>query len=76
MVKLLIDRSADLTIGNPDGNTVLNLAAWKGHKDVVKLLLNKAADPHALNNDGRNPLSYASWYGHRDVAKLLNQTPK
>ena len=52
MVKLLLDKHADLSVGNNDGITSLNMAFYQGYKEVVKLLLDKHADPSVGNNDG------------------------
>ena len=38
VVKMLLDKGADVNAANKNGSTALMWAAWKGHADVVKLL--------------------------------------
>ncbi|KAF4485947.1 Ankyrin-1 [Colletotrichum fructicola Nara gc5] len=71
VVKLLLDKGADITVPNSDGWTPLNTASDNGHLDVVKLLLAKGADITVPNSDGWTPLNAASDSGHLEVVKLL-----
>ncbi|GAA6019537.1 hypothetical protein JCM8202_001847 [Rhodotorula sphaerocarpa] len=48
---------ANLT--NSSGDTLIMLAAYHGHADVVKLLLKHGADPNRLNDRQQSPLSGA-----------------
>ena len=43
VVKLLLEKSADVTVANNGGWTPLNSAASNGHNEMVKLLLEKGA---------------------------------
>ena len=43
MVKLLLEKGAELETKDNDGRTPLSWAAEKGHEAVVKLLLEKGA---------------------------------
>lgn len=54
-----------------DGNTLLSVAARKGHKDLVKLLLAKDARISIRNSDGKTPLAYAAQNGYKEIVKLL-----
>ena len=47
VVKLLLDKGADISVAHADGWTPLNAAATRGHLEVVKLLLDKGADYNA-----------------------------
>ena len=44
VVKLLVEKGADLESKDRDGQTPLSLAAMNGHEAVVKLLVEKGAD--------------------------------
>ncbi len=44
MVRLLLDRGADVNVIYPDGSTALHAAARQGYKGIVQLLLEKGAD--------------------------------
>lgn len=50
LVRLLIDRGAELNAPSPNGTTPLMMAAQYGSEDSVKLLLERGADPK-LRND-------------------------
>ena len=57
MVKLLLEKGAELETKDKDSRTPLLLAAGKGQEAVVKLLLEKGAELETKDNNGRMPLS-------------------
>jgi hypothetical protein len=59
VVKLLLEKGAELEAKDKDGRTPLLWAAKNGHEAVVKLLLENGAEPEAKDKRGRTPLSYA-----------------
>ncbi len=65
MVKLLIEKGADLKNINTCGDTPLHVAvqnSWFYQFDIVNLLIEKGADVHLENKQGKTPLSMAqSW---------------
>jgi ankyrin repeat protein len=71
VVKLLLDRNADVDSSDAYGRTPLSWAAANGHEAVVKLLLDKS----------NSPLSYAAENGHEvgvswfDLQNLLGFLP-
>jgi len=71
IVKLLLEKGADVTVGNREGWTPLNSASDSGHVEVVKLLLEKGADITVATERGWTPLNSASSNGHVEVVKLL-----
>jgi ankyrin repeat protein len=71
VVKLLIDRGADMCMLSRDGWTPLNSAASKGHIEVVKFLLERGADMSLPSSDGWTPLQSAASEGHFEVVQLL-----
>ncbi len=60
---------ADLT--DASGNTLLMLAAYHGHPDVVSGLAERGADVNRLNDRGQSPLAGAVFKGEDDVVTTL-----
>ncbi len=63
IVKLLVEKGADVNAKDNDGQTVLHRAAYERNLDVVKWLVEeKGADVNAKDNNGKTPvnLSYGS----------------
>ncbi|KAK1991098.1 putative histone-lysine N-methyltransferase, H3 lysine-9 specific, partial [Colletotrichum falcatum] len=56
VVKLLVDKGADVTVSNENGWTPLNAASSNGYLEVVKLLVDKGADITVPNDNGWTPL--------------------
>ncbi|MBP7937147.1 MAG: aldo/keto reductase [Phycisphaerae bacterium] len=52
----LIEKGADVSIANNDGNTALHLASFFAHLDVVELLLKHGAPVRVQNGRGETPL--------------------
>jgi len=71
VVKLLLEKGAELEAKDWGGRTPLSHAAEKRHEAVVKLLLEKGAELEAKDNNGRTPLLYAAENGNEAVMKLL-----
>lgn len=74
VVKLLIEKGANINQSDNGGGTALIYATWKGNKDVVAYLLEKGADCNAKTRDGRSPLSVAEKYKQPEVLRLLKTT--
>merc|ERR1740129_2305861 len=64
VVRLLLDRSADVNFLTLTGNTALQAACENGHESVVKVLLDCTANVHTGPHD-------SSMYRHPPVAQLL-----
>jgi ankyrin repeat protein len=73
VVKLLMERGANINATGYAGSTALYLAAGGGHEEVVALLLNKGAHANSRDNDGRTPLMRACGWGDLGVVKVLVQ---
>lgn len=56
---------------DPQGNTVLMLAAYHGHPDTLQMLLDRGADPDRLNDRGQSPVAGALFKGEHEVVRLL-----
>ena len=71
VVKLLLEKGADLEAKDDYGRTLLWWAAEYGYEVVVKLLLEKGADLETKDNHDQTPLWWAAQHGHEAVVKLL-----
>jgi len=68
VVKLLLDKGADVNAQDSAGETALWYAASKGHTDIVRLLLDRGAGVNVKNYLHRTALVLAV---NADIAKLL-----
>lgn len=71
IVKLLLQRSADLAAIDSDKKTPLHLAAEMGNTQVMSLLLEARAAPDAATPLGETPLSLAVSAGPLEPVKML-----
>jgi uncharacterized protein len=73
IVKLLLDHSAYIDAGSPNGSTPLMMAAAAGHDSTIKLLLDEGADMTIKNQLGMNVIDIAKRYNQRDIAEGLSK---
>lgn len=71
VVKLLVEKGADIEAKDRDGQTPLSWAAVAGHRTVVELLVEKGADIKVKNNFGQTPFSRAAENGQEAIVELL-----
>ena len=71
VVKLLLEKGAELETKSSSNLTPLLQAAENGHEAVVKLLLEKGAELETKDFSSQTPLSRAVENGHEAVVKLL-----
>src|SRR5436189_246528 len=71
VVKLLLEKGAELESKNRYGQTPLSCAAKNGHETVMKILLEMRAELESIDYDGRTPLSRAAKMGNKTMVKLL-----
>ena len=71
LVRLLVERGADLTIQDDDGETALHYAAKKGCKATTELLLAYGADISAINREGQTALHHAAHFSAEITEVLL-----
>ncbi|EKX52459.1 hypothetical protein GUITHDRAFT_47785, partial [Guillardia theta CCMP2712] len=55
------------------GNTLLNIAAQNGHKNIIKALLRRGANINTQNHKGNTPLHFCFTYGFTDLGNYLVQ---
>ena len=73
LVRLLLDRGADIDAASPNGTTPLMMAAQYGSDESVKLLLQRGADLSKHNQRGMGPVDFARLSGREPVVRLLEQ---
>ncbi|KAJ4855513.1 ankyrin repeats (3 copies) domain-containing protein [Trichoderma breve] len=71
IVKLLVEKGADLEAEDNNDRTPLSWAAEKGYEAIVKLLVENGADIKARDRYRQTPLSWAAEEGHEAIVKLL-----
>ena len=71
VVKLLIEKGAEVNRTGKAGVTALITASHKGRGEVVKLLIEKGAEVDLPDETGRTALMVATIHGHGEVVKLL-----
>jgi uncharacterized protein len=71
IVKILLDHSAYIDAGSPNGTTPLMMAARGGHLSTCKLLLDEGADLRIKNQIGMTAADFAAKYNEKDVAEGL-----
>ncbi|KAJ5514956.1 NACHT nucleoside triphosphatase [Penicillium fimorum] len=71
IVKLLLDKGADVNAQGGEYGNALQGASQRGHQEIIKLLLDKGADVNAQGGFYGNALQGASHGGHQEIIKLL-----
>jgi ankyrin repeat protein len=73
VLRLLVEKGADVNICDTDGDTQLHVAARMGHGDVVSILLSGDVDIVKKGKGGSTALVMASEAGHTGVVWQLLQ---
>jgi ankyrin repeat protein len=71
VVRELLDRGADHTIGDADSSQPIHLAAVGGHTEVIDLLIARGDNVNAIDNNGTTPLLFAISYRQPETAGWL-----
>ena len=73
LVKVLMERKADLDLQNFEGATALIFAAGNAERECVRLLLEGKANADLRHKDGRTALQTAQGNRHSKTAELILQ---
>lgn len=66
-----LDGGLPPNLSDPDGNSLLMLAAYHGRPETVRLLLARGADPDRLNARGQSIIAGAMFKGEDEVVRAL-----
>jgi ankyrin repeat protein len=76
LVRVLLERGADVNRGNDYGWTILHQAGYGNNRALAEVALTAGADAAAsARGDGGTPVVVALFWGHRDVVDLLGDAP-
>lgn len=70
LVRLLIQRGADVNAAGSDGRTALHTAAAGGHQDVIHILVEHGANVDTADSDGWTAVLFAASSGRCHVGAL------
>ncbi|KAF9653595.1 ankyrin [Thelephora ganbajun] len=68
-----IDAGLPANLTNAQGNTLLMLAAYSGHVNLVEELIARGGDVDALNDNLQSPIAGAVFKDYDDVVHVLAQ---
>ncbi|HET9651526.1 MAG TPA: HEAT repeat domain-containing protein [Usitatibacter sp.] len=72
IVKLLLERGADVKGADGNGNTAISEAAGKGcDRELIRTLIKAGADINATNVSGLTPFEIGLWSGHDGLEELI-----
>ncbi|KAF5874813.1 putative nb-arc and ankyrin domain protein [Botrytis fragariae] len=71
MVKVLLEKGAEVNYRGFDNNTPLTFAVHRKHGEIAKLLLEEGAEVNIKTGSDNTPLMEASLAGSLDIVKLL-----
>ena len=66
-----LDAGVPANLTNDKGDTLLILAAYRGHVDTVAALLERGADHSRINDRGQSPLAAAVFKQSADAVRAL-----
>lgn len=76
IVKMLLERGANVNHRNTNGHTPVKYAGSKNHKDLLVHLLNMNGDPNVRDHIGDTPLHRIASMEHHDCLRTLLTHPK
>ncbi|KAJ7289875.1 ankyrin repeat-containing domain protein [Mycena rebaudengoi] len=71
IVRILLERGADVSTVDKKHGTSLQIASTNGFMDIVHLLLEKNADVNAISGEFASALQGASVIGHLKIVRML-----
>lgn len=73
VVKMLLDKNADVNIQDFRNDTALMWAARVGNKEIAEMILQKKPNTGLKNNGGETALDIAIKKGHREIQELIEK---
>ncbi|KZV71452.1 ankyrin [Peniophora sp. CONT] len=71
LLRSAVEAGLPPNLTNPQGNTLLMLAAYANHVETVKMLLEHGADANRQNDKGQSPVAGAVFKGSDEVVHAL-----
>jgi Ankyrin repeats (3 copies) len=71
IVKLLIEKDADIDAKTKEDHTALMFASFNGHKVIAQMLIKEGADIDAEDSEGNTAWMLACLNGHKDLSNLF-----
>ena len=72
LIKLLLERGADINAGDARGNTAITEAASKGcDRETIRMLIKAGAKINVPNASGLTPFEMGLWSAHDGLEELL-----
>ncbi|KAJ7269766.1 ankyrin repeat-containing domain protein [Mycena rebaudengoi] len=71
MVRLLLEKGANIDLNDDEHATALHIASRKGHVEIVRLLLERGAGVNIYDSQDETALYMAAEAGHVEVVRLL-----
>uniref|UniRef100_A0A674N186 Euchromatic histone-lysine N-methyltransferase 2 n=1 Tax=Takifugu rubripes TaxID=31033 RepID=A0A674N186_TAKRU len=71
VIKVLLNRGADVNIADKELNVCLHWAAYAGSVDIAELVLNAGCSLSSVNTHGDTPLHIASREGYLECVRLF-----
>ncbi len=71
MVKLLLEKGADLNLPNGQGVNALMIACWQANSPIVETLLLKEPKMDAVDIEGQTAVMYCVEGGSEDILKQV-----
>ena len=71
MVKMLLEKGADVNAMGQFGASALQLASEWGYDNIVEILLENGADVNAMGGSRASALQLASMGGHDNIVEML-----
>lgn len=72
IVKMLLDRGADIHAADKHGNNALTEAASKGcDRELIRMLIKAGAKINVGNSSGLSPFEMGLWMGHDGLEELI-----
>ena len=72
-IKQLIEKGADVSAKDKNGNTPLHAAAARDNPEIVSMLIGKGSDRNAVNSEGKTPLALSQEKKLAKNIKLLSK---